>query len=45
MTLIEKTKKGIKTPIVKNIAKSEGIASEVVTKDIAKGVIVIPIQR
>lgn len=42
MSLIEKSKKGIQTPIIKKIAKSEGVAGKAITENIAKGTVVIP---
>jgi len=42
MTLIEKTKKRIKPPIVKRIAKSEGVDLKAITENIAGGRVVIP---
>ena len=42
MTLIEKSKKGIITTLVRQIAKSEGVDPRVLTKNIAAGTAVVP---
>ena len=42
MTIIEKSKKGIETAIVKKVAKTEGLSSREITKNIADGTAVAP---
>ena len=42
MTLIEKSKKGITTTLVRQIAKSEGVSPRALIKNIAAGTVVVP---
>ncbi|ADI73651.1 thiamine biosynthesis protein ThiC [Methanohalobium evestigatum Z-7303] len=42
MTLMEDAKKGIITPLIKNVAEKEGIDSETVRSCVAEGLITIP---
>lgn len=42
MGLIEKSRKGMQTTIVKKIAKSEGVAEGAIIKNIAGGMVVVP---
>lgn len=42
MTLIEKAKKGIQAPIVKKIARFEGVSPNGITKNLAAGTAVVP---
>jgi phosphomethylpyrimidine synthase len=45
MTLIEKAKNRIEPPIVKKIAKSEGMPGKVITENISRGTVVIPMNK